>query len=185
MGSGPHSAAQTRTVAVALDLFAEHGVNATSLQMIAHALGVTKAAVYHQFKTKEEIVVAAVAVELAGLEAALDAAEAAHRGSQALDMLLRQVIHLAIERRRMVSTLLYDPVIVRLLADHEPFQQFMRRLYRALLGGRHGAEARVAVAMITGAIGSAVTHPLVADLDKESLEAHLIRQTQRFLDLPG
>ncbi len=185
MGSGPHSAAQARTVAVALDLFAEHGVNATSLQMIADALGVTKAAVYHQFKTKEEIVVAAVAVELAGLEAALDAADAAHHGPHALDMLLRQVIHLAIERRRMVSTLLYDPVIVRLLADHEPFQQFMRRLYGALLGGRHGAGARVAVAMITGAIGSAVTHPLVADLDKDSLEAHLVRQTQRFLRLPG
>ncbi len=37
--------------------------------MIADAIGVTKAAVYHQFKTKEEIVVAAVEVELARLEA--------------------------------------------------------------------------------------------------------------------
>ena len=44
--------------------------------MIADAIGVTKAAVYHQFKTKDEIVVAAVEVELAKLEAALDAAEA-------------------------------------------------------------------------------------------------------------
>jgi AcrR family transcriptional regulator len=30
-------------------------VSGTSLQMIAGAMGVTKAAVYHQFKTKEEI----------------------------------------------------------------------------------------------------------------------------------
>ena len=49
------SAAQTRILVAALDLFAEHGVSGTSLQMIADALGVTKAAVYHQFKTKDEI----------------------------------------------------------------------------------------------------------------------------------
>jgi hypothetical protein len=36
------------------------GVGGTSLQMIADAIGVTKAAVYHQFNTNEEIVVAAL-----------------------------------------------------------------------------------------------------------------------------
>ena len=43
--------------------------------MIADAIGVTKAAIYHQFKTKDEIVLAAIEVELAKLETALDAAE--------------------------------------------------------------------------------------------------------------
>ena len=69
------SAAQTRIVHRARAL-ADHGVNGTSLQMIADTIGVTKAAVYHQFKTKDEIVVAAAEAELAKLEAALDAAEA-------------------------------------------------------------------------------------------------------------
>jgi AcrR family transcriptional regulator len=49
-----------RIVTAALVLFSEHGVSGTSLQMIADAIGVTKAAVYHQFRTKEAIVVAAV-----------------------------------------------------------------------------------------------------------------------------
>ena len=70
------SAAQTRIITAAIPLFAEHGVNGTSLQMIADAIGVTKAAIYHQFKTKDEIVVAAVEVDLAKLEIALDAADA-------------------------------------------------------------------------------------------------------------
>ena len=52
----PLSAAQGRVIDAALDLFAEHGVGGTSLQMIADEIGVTKAAVYHQFKTKEQIV---------------------------------------------------------------------------------------------------------------------------------
>ncbi|MFD5158112.1 TetR/AcrR family transcriptional regulator [Streptomyces hawaiiensis] len=42
---------------VALDLFAEHGYEKTSLREIAEHLEVTKAALYYHFKTKEEILV--------------------------------------------------------------------------------------------------------------------------------
>jgi AcrR family transcriptional regulator len=184
LGAAPRSAAQTRIVNAALGLFAEHGVGGTSLQMIADAVGVTKAAVYHQFKTKEEIVVAAVEVELARLEPALDAAEADADGPRALDVLLAQVIDLAVERRRMVGTLEYDPVVVRLLAEHEPFTTFMQRLFRLLVGHGTGAEARVRAAMISTAIGGAVTHPLVADLADDALRAQLLHLTRQFLDLP-
>lgn len=55
----------------ALQLIADHGVGGTSLQMIADAVGVTKAAVYHQFKTKEQIVIALTERELGCLEEAL------------------------------------------------------------------------------------------------------------------
>ena len=58
LGSIQRTAAQTRILVAALDLFADHGVSGTSLQMIADAIGVTKAAVYHQFKTKDEIIIA-------------------------------------------------------------------------------------------------------------------------------
>jgi AcrR family transcriptional regulator len=183
-GAVPYRPAQTRIIDAALELFARHSVGGTSLQMIADAVGVTKAAVYHQFKTKDEIVVAAVEVELVRLEPALDAAEATERGPRSLETLLTQIIDLAVERRRMVNTLLTDPVIVRLLAEHEPFLRFMQRLYRLLMGGDTSDRARVRAAMISGAIGSAVMHPLVADIDPDALRAQLVSQTRRFLDLP-
>ncbi|ODU22978.1 MAG: hypothetical protein ABT15_04045 [Pseudonocardia sp. SCN 73-27] len=41
---------------VALELFAERGYDGTSLREIAERLGITKAAVYYHYKTKEEIV---------------------------------------------------------------------------------------------------------------------------------
>jgi AcrR family transcriptional regulator len=173
-----------RIVTAALALFGEQGVSATSLQMIAEAIGVTKAAVYHQFKTKEAIVAAAVEVELGGLEELLDDVEAGN-DHDAVATLLTEVIGLAVARRRMVSTLLHDPVIIRLLADHEPFLQFMERLYRALLGGKTDAEARLRVAMITSAIGGAVTHPLVSSLDDETLRNELAVLTRQFLELDG
>jgi AcrR family transcriptional regulator len=42
---------------VALELFAEHGYEKTSLREIAEHLDVTKAALYYHFKTKEDILV--------------------------------------------------------------------------------------------------------------------------------
>ncbi len=41
---------------VALELFAEQGYEKTSLREIAERLGVTKAALYYHFKSKEDIV---------------------------------------------------------------------------------------------------------------------------------
>ncbi len=45
-----------RIQAVALELFAEQGYDKTSLREIAERLGVTKAALYYHFKSKEDIV---------------------------------------------------------------------------------------------------------------------------------
>ena len=45
-----------RIQSVALELFAEHGYQQTSLREIAERLGVTKAALYYHFKSKEDIV---------------------------------------------------------------------------------------------------------------------------------
>ena len=61
------STAQARIISAALELFAQNGVGGTSLQMIADAIGVTKAAVYHQYNTKDEIVLAAAKLSWKGL----------------------------------------------------------------------------------------------------------------------
>jgi AcrR family transcriptional regulator len=175
------SAAQTRILDAALRLIAEHAVGGTSLQMIADAVGVTKAAVYHQFKTKEQIVIALTERELGRLEEALEAAEAHDHPTQAREVLLDRVIDLAVERRGVASTLQFDPVIVRLLAEHEPFQQFIQRLYGVLVDDT-AADARVSAAMLSGAIAVGVLHPLVADIDDDTLRAQLLRITHRLFD---
>jgi AcrR family transcriptional regulator len=180
----PYNAAQTRIINAALDLFAEHGVGGTSLQMIADAVGVTKAAVYHQFPAKDEIVLAVAQAELAQVEAAVEAAEAESDPERAREVLVARIVDLAVERRRMESTLLGDPVIVRFFAQHEPFRQVMHRLYRLLIGDDGGPDARVPAAMLTAAIGGAVMHPLVVDLDDDTLRSQLLHLARRFLDLP-
>ena len=182
--SVPRSEAQTRIINAAVPLFAEHGVNGTSLQMIADAIGVTKAAVYHQFKTKDEIVFAAVEVDLVKLGTALDAADAEASVARARELVLTQVIDLAVARRRLVSAVQHDPVIVRFLASYEPFRELMERLYAVLTGGDNGTDARVRAAMVSAAIGGAVLHPLVNDVDDETLRTRILTLAQHLLALP-
>ncbi|MGZ4709116.1 MAG: TetR/AcrR family transcriptional regulator [Acidimicrobiales bacterium] len=181
LASIQRTAAQTRIITAALDLFLEHGVSGTSLQMIANAVGVTKAAVYHQFPTKDEIVLAVAEHGLLPLEAALDAAEAEGSRAMSLDILLTEMVDLAVANRRMVSSLQHDPVVVRLLAEHEPFRRLMARQNRLLVGTDTGPDARVSAAMVSGAIVGAVTHPLVVDLDDDTLRSQLLDLARRFL----
>ncbi len=179
-----YSPARTRVLDAALGLFADHGVTGTSLQMIADQVGITKAAVYHQFRTKDDIVLAVTERELAKLLPALEDAEASGAGSAARDGLLVHVIEMAVRDRRLVRTLQFDPVVVRLLAEHEPFQVFMDRLYRVLLGS-HDAGGRIQAAMLSGAISAAVMHPLVADVDDDTLRTTVIELARRILGMPA
>ncbi len=170
---------------MALELFSQHGVAGTSLQMIADALGVTKAAVYHQFNTKDEIVLAAAEVELAQLESVVDAAEAQPSSKLARNVLLEGIVDLTVARRRTVNAILSDPVVVGFFADHETWRDVMHRLRRLLIGDDAGPEARVRTAMLVAAISGAATHPFVADLDDDVLRIELLRLARRFLGLPG
>ncbi|MEV4573452.1 helix-turn-helix domain-containing protein [Nonomuraea jabiensis] len=59
---------RTRIQEIALRLFTEQGYEATSLREIAEELGVTKAALYYHFKTKDDIVTSLVGNRLVELE---------------------------------------------------------------------------------------------------------------------
>jgi AcrR family transcriptional regulator len=67
--------------------------------------GVTKAAVYRQFKTKEEIVIAITGREMGRLEDALEAAAAQGHGADAREVVLDRMIDQALDRRGVSSSL--------------------------------------------------------------------------------
>jgi len=56
VAKGARGDTRARIQRVALELFAEQGYERTSLREIAERLGVTKAALYYHFKSKEDIV---------------------------------------------------------------------------------------------------------------------------------
>jgi hypothetical protein len=103
---------------------------------------------------------------------------------KARELLLTRVIDHAVEHRRAASTLQFDPIIVRLLSDHEPFQSFIERLYGMLVGDEPGPDTQVRLAALTCVVGGTVAHPLVADLDDDTLRAQLLDMVRRLIDLP-
>lgn len=184
VGADRYSAVQQRTIQAAMELFGDHGVSGTSLQAIADALGVTKAAVYHQFKTKDALVLAVAEIGMAPLQDALDAAEAEPSLVRARAVLLTRVIDLAVERRRWVHALQGDPVIVRLLTSHEPLLDLVTRVYSLLLDDPANPAGQVRAAIVAAAIGGAIVNPIVAGLDDETLRTELLAVTSRLFELP-
>ncbi|KAA9380404.1 TetR/AcrR family transcriptional regulator [Microbispora cellulosiformans] len=65
---GTQTDTRSRIQEVAIGLFTEQGYEATSLREIAEALGVTKAALYYHFRTKEDIVASLIEDRIAALD---------------------------------------------------------------------------------------------------------------------
>jgi AcrR family transcriptional regulator len=79
-GPTPRTDTRARVQQVALELFAEQGYDKTSLREIAARLGVTKAALYYHFKSKEDIVHSFSDDYLGEIDALLDWARQQPRG---------------------------------------------------------------------------------------------------------
>ncbi|HUO48360.1 MAG TPA: helix-turn-helix domain-containing protein [Acidimicrobiales bacterium] len=179
---GPEpTAAQWRVITAALKLFAEHGVGGTSLRMIAAELGVTMAAVYHQFHTKDEIIFAAVESELRRLEAVVDAAEAQPTVTKAREAMLTGMVDMTIGVGRSVSTVLNDPAVTGSFSRHAGYRDLLRRIRVLLMDDSTSREARVRTATLIAAINGTATHPLVADLDDETLRHEVLFVARRLL----
>jgi hypothetical protein len=130
-------------------------------------------------------VLAVAETELATLEEALERAEAQPSRAKGRRLLLEQVIDMAVSRRRWVRALQNDPVMIRLLAQDAPLAELMERVYGLLMGDTDGPEAQVRAAMMSAAIGATVVHPLVDNLDEETLRTELLRVARRLFGVTG
>ena len=81
-GHTPRTNTRSRVQKVALELFAEQGYEKTSLREIAERLGVTKAALYYHFKSKEDIVHSLTDDYFAEIDALLDWAKGQPRSDE-------------------------------------------------------------------------------------------------------
>ncbi len=172
---------QARIVAASLELFATRGVGGTSLQMIAAQVGVTKAALFYQFRTKDDIVLAAAEDELSRLEAVIDAAEATPSRTAQRRLLLKGIVDLSVDRRRTVNVILSDPVVLGFFAEHKRYRRVLDRITYLLRGKTNGRHRHLQTAMFMAALSGAVMHPMMADVDDETLRTELLLLARRFL----
>lgn len=81
---------RTRIQEIALKLFVEQGYEATSLREIAEALGVTKAALYYHFKSKDEIITSLAENRLQAVERLVAWAKGQPRSEETRHELIRR-----------------------------------------------------------------------------------------------
>jgi len=94
-------------LAVCVAQFIEHGYEATSLGMLARALGISKSAIYHHVDSKETLLQMALDRALGGLDTVLEEVEA-NQGSplEKVELLVRRSVHLLVEEQPYVTLLL-------------------------------------------------------------------------------
>jgi AcrR family transcriptional regulator len=122
---------RTRIQAVALELFIEQGYEATSLREIAERLGVTKAALYYHFKTKEDIVASLVQDRIDALEELLDWAEAQPPGPRLREEIIRRYSD-ELHRGRHHDTMRFFERNQTALRDHPKNTEFKDIMLRIL-----------------------------------------------------
>jgi AcrR family transcriptional regulator len=130
--SGELSAARLRIVEVARSLFSSRGYERTPLRVIADTLGVTKAAVYHHFRAKEDLLTVIVSPLLEEVDDLVAATPAGALTPPARLDLLRRYIGALAAAPDVTALLLHDLSV----AEHPLGQRFagQRERIRALLG---------------------------------------------------
>jgi AcrR family transcriptional regulator len=176
---------RTRLLETALALFTTHGVEGTSLQMIADALGVTKAAVYYHFRTKDEITEAVAEPALRDLSAILDHAGTLRRHSARADHVIDGVVDLIVRNRVLVAVFCTDPGIARAVERSlHGEQNVMTRLPALLIPPEADDAATVAAHVALAGIALAGGSPALTAMDDESLRRHLGDAARRLLGRP-
>ena len=98
---------QASVLRTAVDSFNKHGYEATSMGVLADALGISKSAIYHHVTSKEELLRRALEEALGGLEGVLmlDGATSGAPDSR-LEFVLRGTIAVLVDRLPFVTLLL-------------------------------------------------------------------------------
>src|SRR5512146_2912229 len=140
--AGPASAATERTdgrsrrgtrariQAIAVEMFTEHGYEKTSRREIAERLGVTKAALYYHFKSKEDIVRSFSEDHFGRLDSLIDWARQPPPGPASGHEILERYLTILMEGSDVFRFLEQNQATLRSADDGKHrFEQFRPRLY--------------------------------------------------------
>ncbi len=155
----------------ALDLFGTHGIHATSLQMIADELGVTKAAVYYHFPTKQQIVEEALKPAMAGLASLVERAREIPSGRGRVVQLVRGLADEAITHRDLYSVILRDVAALSVVAEAAGV---FGELNQMLAGPGDDPVRQVEVAMFLSGLVAPAVDERVQQLSDEEVRRGII-----------
>ena len=158
-------------------LFVERGYDATSLQLIADEMGLTKAAVYYHFRVKSELLHATMKPGIERINAVADEA-AALRGRRArIEHVVRGVADFLVENRHYAVMAATDPAAKRHDMDKET-SDLRERILTLFYGDNPTPTQRLAYAAVAGIPDSL---PELVELSDDELREALRETMLRIL----
>jgi len=108
---------RARIQQIAVELFTEHGYEGTSLREIAERLGVTKAALYYHFKSKEDIILSLVEDYKAQMDALVAWAGSHPANAETRREILSRYMHIVAERSQVFRMLHQNQAALNTMAS--------------------------------------------------------------------
>ena len=163
-------------------LLTEVGYEATSLQMIADEMGLTKAAVYYHFRAKSDILHAIMLPGIRRIEDLLDEAEAMRGRRARIEHLVNGVVDFLVENRQYAVMASTDPAAAKHNRTDDESVAMRRRVLALFYGDNPTGAERVAY---HAAISIPESLPDLDDLSDEELREALRTTMLRILRVPS
>ncbi len=152
----PRSDTRARIQRVALELFAEHGYDGTSLREIAERLDVTKAALYYHFKSKEDIVESLVQDYFGQLDELIAWAGTQPRTAATRAVVLSRYVRIVADGSDVFRMLHHNQAVLNTMASAKQrshvFRERMAGLVDALTEPGADLQERLRATMVLGAV---------------------------------
>jgi AcrR family transcriptional regulator len=177
----PRGLARGRVLEAAVALFAEHGVHGTSLQMIADRVGVSKAAVYYQFHSKDDIALEVLRPSIDDIAQFIRIAEALPDAQQRRAVAVGGLIEMVVRHRQLAVMFYGDPAIDQLVMTEPDFKAVADRLRELIEGPDRKDLDRIAFSVFFSGVGKAAADPELADIDDAELHRALLELSGRIL----
>ena len=171
-----------RLIDVAVELFTRHSFAGTSLQMIADELGFTKAAIYHHFRTREQLLAAVLEPILRELRTIVEAAETRRTAHARAEHMLSGYAALAVRNRGLVAVLAADPSVATALHERPEWRELIGRQLALLADVDPGPVGEVKASMVYAGMAGAAG-PASNNLNDEVLRDVLVEVGRRTLGL--
>ncbi|RZT78753.1 TetR family transcriptional regulator [Micromonospora violae] len=178
MTADPADDTRTRILRAALDLFAEHGYQRTSLRQIGERLRLTKTAILYHFPAKENLLAALVEPLLADLEALLDSAQA-QPTEQARWAVLEGWVDIMLAHRRPLGMLFHDIALVGRGDTYHRLIVIAMRANDLIAGPDAGRRERVRAVQAIAACSDPIV--FFTDVPDEVLRADMLDGVRRLL----
>lgn len=179
--AGTPTDTRQRLIDAATALFIRHSFAGTSLQMIADELGFTKAAIYHHFRTREQLLTAVLEPIIDEIRAVVEDAEARRGAHARAERMLTGYARIAVENPVLISVLAADPGVHSVLRARPDWTDMIARQLALLADVDEGPQGMIRARFVfAGIAGSAAQRGKV---DPEWLQRQLVESGRRTLGL--